>query len=210
MQTINFRDCTLVKVEKLFGLQEVKYSEKLKEWLAMPYNLDDFEKKYLLRLQNELNFNIFHWNEQELSLNFIGPIFSFVDFSNEKFNSFASRLISIKIDDFILSGIPDGMVASGKREPEIPFFCFQEYKKESEPDGHPAGQVLAAMYAGAVLNDNQSAVYGCYNIGKSWAFLVLENKKYCISHVYTVDDEEIFDVYRILQNLKTIITNLVN
>ena len=65
---------------------------------------------------------------------------------------------------------------------------------------------LAAMLAGQTLNENPALpVYGCVVIGKMWQFMVLEGKNYCQSRSFAPDDEEIFDIYRILQGLKTIL-----
>jgi hypothetical protein len=39
--------------------------------------------------------------------------------------------------------------------------------------------------------------------------MVLDGKNYCISKSLAVDDEEIFEVYRILQGLKTILLEII-
>jgi hypothetical protein len=44
-----------------------------------------------------------------------------------------------------LSGIVDGVIATGIRNPQMPYFCFHEYKRSLENQGTPDGQVLAAM-----------------------------------------------------------------
>ena len=109
-------------------------------------------------------------------MHFIGPMLSLVDFTGENFNAYANRSIKATIGDIELNGIPDGMIAKGRREPEIPYFCFQEYKKEIDPNGHPAAQALGAMLVGQRLNENKSPIYGCYVIGKFWTFMILEEK----------------------------------
>lgn len=78
--------------------------------------MSDFELASLAYLQQLLNKNADAWNEQELSMSFIGPIFSLVDFTEfGKFNLFANRALSAVVDNEELSGIPDGMMASGRK-----------------------------------------------------------------------------------------------
>ena len=100
-----------------------------------------------------------------------------------KTNLFAQRFISASVPDrsgnlIVLSGKPDRMLASGFRSPETPFFCFQEYKREKDPNGDPAGQCLAAMMVGQTLNGHtDQPVYGCCVIGENWRFIVMTGKK---------------------------------
>jgi hypothetical protein len=53
-----------------------------------------------------------------LAAHFIGPIFSFVDYTTAYFNDFGERIISATINNIELTGKPDGIIASGFREPE--------------------------------------------------------------------------------------------
>ncbi len=143
-----FATCTLTYLDKTFQLVEVINLPSQDAWLSIPAEITPFERESLFRLQKTLNFNVHDWNEQELSLHFIGPIFSLIDFSNPRFNHFAQRDLEAVVDEIHLFGRPDGMVASGRREPEQPYFAFQAYKRNLDPNGDPAGQCLAAMLAG--------------------------------------------------------------
>ena len=205
---MKFSECTIPFLEKRFGLVENDELESLSNWLSMDSELSEFQKMSLLFHQKELKFNIWNWNEQELSLHFIGPMISLSEFSTNAFNIFAQRTLSGIIDDVELSGKPDGIIAKGRREPEIPYFCFQEYKKELDPDGHPLPQVLGAMLVGQTLNLENQPMYGCYVIGKMWTFVVLENKKYSTSESYDATSDEIFTIFKILLNLKKKIEKL--
>jgi hypothetical protein len=157
-----------------------------------------------------LRANFFNWNEQELSMHFIGPMLSLVDFTGENFNTYANRSIKATIGDIELNGIPDGMIAKGRREPEIPYFCFQEYKKEIDRNGHPAAQALGAMLVGQRLNENKSPIYGCYVIGKFWTFMILEEKNYALSQGYDATSDEILIIFQIFLSLKSIVKVLAN
>jgi hypothetical protein len=199
----NFRDWTSTKLEKRFGLKRRLDSVQLTEWLNSPVELSAFELASLQHLQQLLKKNADAWNEQELSLHFIGPIFSLVDFTEfGKFNLFAARPLSASVDNEELTGIPDGIIASGWLEPETPFFCLHEYKKEVDPSGDPISQCLAAMLVAQALNRNEKPIYGCVVIGRNWRFLILDATTYTISDVFVATQDDIKDIYCILKTLR--------
>jgi len=198
--------CTLKNVDKTFKTSEVSNLPSLDSWLAMPADISDFEQQSLLRSQKTLIFNVHDWNEHELDSHFIGPLFALVDFSTSLFNHFAQREIEGTVDDILLYGRVDGLVASGRREPEQPYFAFQEYKRTLDPNGDPAGQCLAAMLVGQTLNPQPMPVYGCYVVGSLWQFLTLEGRQYATSPGYSATSDDLFDIFRILKALKQIVT----
>jgi hypothetical protein len=181
----------------------------LNDWLSMQESMSDRNKETLLDLQELLDFNVRNWNEQELDRHFIGPVLSMINFSNLKFNLFSERIVEAMVEAWRLYGRPDCFLASGRREPEIPYFAFQEYKKMTDPDGDPAGQALAAMLAAQALNEDGLPMYGCHVIGGDWYFMTLEGKEYSISRDYSTLTNEIFDVFKILKSLKSIVTERV-
>jgi hypothetical protein len=134
-QEKTFRACKLSWLEKTFGLNEMERLPILDNWLLEKAEVTDLESPILFHLQNLLDFNFRDWNEKELNSFFIGPIMSLVNFSNKKSNLFSERTIEAVVEDWRLYGKPDSFLASGRREPEIPFFAFQEYKKMTDPDG---------------------------------------------------------------------------
>ena len=200
-------ECNLKFLDKAFGLEQVESLEILNQWLAMVVDTTDFETQSLLHLRQVLAFNVHDWNEHELDSHFIGPLFTLVNFSSTKFNHYSQRLISGIVGDYELTGKPDGMIATGRREPETPFFAFQEYKKELDPDGDPAGQVLAAMLVGQSYNESpETPMYGCYINGSNWKLIVLTNKHYAISNGFnTLDIDELIELFKCLKALKEII-----
>jgi hypothetical protein len=214
MEKYIFRQCTLTKLDKLFGLRQVFASATLDQWLQSEIPLSDYEAKTLHELRSLLVLNAPGWNEQELALHFIGPLLSLVHFTEPyRFNLFAERQISAVIptsaDEIELSGAPAGIIATGFREPEIPMFAFTEYKRQLDPEGDPAGQTLAAMLVGQRLNPNPIPLYGCYVIGRDWFFMVLEQNHYVISHGHNaLQPPELEDILRIFKNLKRIILDL--
>ncbi|TAE03868.1 MAG: hypothetical protein EAZ97_00945, partial [Bacteroidetes bacterium] len=77
------------------------------------------------------------------------------------------------------------LIATGKQTPKKPFFFLQEYKPERNSGNDPLGQLLIAMVEAQILNGTpEKAIYGCYNIGRIWFFLVLLDKKYSVSSAY--------------------------
>ena len=205
-----FATCTLKYIDKTFRTRRAEQLPALDAWLTRPAEISAFEREALLRFQRLLNFNVHDWNEYELDTHFIGPIFSLVDFSTLDFNHFGQRELSATVDDILLYGRVDGMVASGFREPEQPFFAFQEYKRNLDPNGDPAGQCLAAMLAGQALTANSALpVYGCYVVGDSWRFITLEGSLYASSPGYSATSDDLFDIFRILKVLRQIVAERV-
>ena len=213
MQKYYFRQCTSTLLDKTFGLRKVFSSQLLDHWLQAEIALSEKEKSILENYQELLILNSDAWNEQELALHFIGPILGLVHFTEPyRFNLFAERRISAVIStadaEVELSGEPDGMIATGYREPEVPMFAFTEYKRELDPTGDPAGQTLAAMLVGQALNSQRQPIYGAYVVGSDWRFMVLDDHHYMISRDYSALSDEIFAILRILKALKQIIMQL--
>jgi hypothetical protein len=211
MKSYTFRDCNLELLDTLFGLRQTRRSDKLDAWLKKEAEISAFEEGMILHHQDILEFNLYSWNEQELAINFIGPLIGMPKFTTETFNLFAERpleetLQSVDNEDIRLSGKPDSLIATGRRSPRVPFFSFHEHKPETEGGGDPAGQVLAAMLVGQAKNkQTNEPMYGCYVIGQNWYFLVLENKTYTIAPPFAATSKEVFDIYRVLKALKAMI-----
>ncbi len=209
----SFNDCTLTEMDKLFGLRWVRPLPALNEWLdaAAAVVLTDYETTACSNLRNLLDLNALYWLEQDLSLHFIGPMFSLANFTEPyRYNLFAQRfiqaeLVSLKGDTVLLMGRPDEILASGYGEPETPYFAFNEYKKEVAFKGDPAGQALSAMLAGRQLNAIPQPIYGCYVLGRDWYFMALHDKSYGISRGYDGTTGDVLEIFRILRALKDIV-----
>jgi len=213
METINFGSCTMLSLERKFGLIDVRTNDLLDKLIASinDYEIDNIENQLLLKFQESLIYRVDDWNEQELLIHFIAPVFSLVSFNTQKYGMFSWRPMSATIENITLSGNPDAVVAKGRREPEIPYyFCFHEYKKDKDPDGDPQGQCLAAMLVAQELNNNSKPIFGVVVKGKMWEFMILQGKEYAISNSYKSTDEELFEIVKILKHLKSIIEIYVN
>jgi hypothetical protein len=208
MEKLAFGDCTTILMDKTFGLRRQAQIDTLTHWinLSKTITLSKRERENCMELRNLLNKNVFYWNEQDLALHFIGPMFSKVDFTEPyRFNLFAERLISSTVGNHELFGKPDELIATGYGEPEIPFFAFQEYKREKDPNGDPAGQVLAAMLVGQAKNNDDLPIYGSYVIGRDWYFMTLQKNHYAVSRDFSAVTDDVFDILRILKALKALI-----
>jgi len=208
---INFKDCDREYLDDTFALTQVRNHQVLTDWIeqSKPYTIDEFENRLLQRLQDKFIYRGDNWNERELIEYFVAPIFALIDFSNDEYSMFAEREIQAVIDNIKLVGAPDAIIAKGRRSPKIPYFCFHEYKKETENKGDPAGQCLAAMLVAQMLNNNEKPIYGVVVKGEKWQFIILKDKEYAISVSLRATDEELFEIVKILKHLKNIIEEFV-
>jgi hypothetical protein len=206
----SFKEWTLAALDRTFNLTVEDDSPVLQSWLSGQAEISAFKEEALESFRSLLAAHVYDWNETELAYNFIGPVLALVKFSAKQFNFFAERPLSGTVDDVELSGRPDGMIASGFREPPQPYFCLQEYKKERDPDGDPAGQVLAAMLVAQEINQHRLPVYGCYVKGEVWHFLTLQERVYAVSGGYLATRQaDLHDIFIILNVLKTIIIGFI-
>lgn len=215
MQKSNFKEWTLDKIDDTFGLQQVRRLPILEELLAHEHQADDYEKRYLLNLsETYLALGGDSWNEVELENKFISPLIVFSEIANQKYSYFLERELSATINDYELNGRVDGMIATGYRNPKVPYFCLNEYKRQTDPNGDPTGQALIAMLVAQHLNDNKNRnddrpIFGSYIIGRDWYFMALVGKEYAISKDFSCVANEVFDIFRILKGLKIQIEKLI-
>lgn len=197
-----FKEWNLDKIEEAFGLKQVWQSEILDELINHPYQLDEMERTFVTKLQRHFSFGGDDWNEVELENKFISPMIVLSEIADEKCSYFLERELSTTIDEYELSGKVDGMIATGFRSPKKPYFCLNEYKRGTDPDGDPKGQALIAMLVAQKLNNNNAPIFGCFVIGRIWQFMILEGNQYTISRDFSCVDNEVFDIFRILKGLR--------
>jgi len=205
--SMKFSDCSCEYLEKQFGLISLRTHNALENWqkIAVTVDINELNKTVITQFQEILLDNVSSWNEIELIEYFIGPILSLVNFNTKKFKIFSERKVQSVVEGVELYGEPDALIATGRWRPELPYFCLNEYKRQEENKGDAAGQALAAMLVAQELTEHKFPIYGIYVVGKYWNFMVLQNKDYCISKTYNADDEEIFDIFKMLKALKEII-----
>ena len=208
---INFKDCSREYLEDTFNIIQLSKHEILTNWIEFSKNIliTEFEKETINRLQEKIIYRVDDWNEHELIEHFIAPVFSLIDFNTNVYGMFINRELSAVIENVRLIGNPDAIIAKGRRSPKMPYFCFNEYKKELESKGEPIGQCLSAMLVAQELNNNEKPIYGVVVKGKIWEFLVLQGKEYAISNAYKATDEELLEIIKLLKQLKIIIEGYV-
>lgn len=210
MKTATFKEWTLDKLDKAFGLNQILVTEceVLKAWQtqAASVEINAIEKQVLLDLQEPLIWAGKAWNEVELENKFISPLIMLAKIDDRKIGYFLEHPLAAEVGDYALSGTVDGMIAKGFRSPDIPYFCMNEYKRGMNQDGNPDGQALAAMLVARQLNGNQKPIYGLYIIGTFWNFMVLNpNNTYCVSQDYTAATEAVFAIFKMIKAIKAII-----
>jgi hypothetical protein len=209
MTKSNFREWSLDKIDEAFGTTEIFEHRHLEEWLNYDAVITPYQLEFLEQLQKALLLGVEDWNEVELENKFISPVFMLAGIDNVKFAYFLERDLQAVINDCELSGRVDGLIASGYRNPKKPYFCLNEYKKQTDPDGSPSGQVLIAMLVAQHMNNDGKIIYGSYTIGKFWHFIILDGKNYIKSKAFTADDEGLFEIFKIIKGLKYFIEQRV-
>lgn len=203
MNKINFRSLKLEDLESNFGLEQQVEHPLLKRMFAFEYTPTSSEIDYLNLLRENYSLNGGEdWNESELEGKFISPLIVLSRIDNRKFSYFVERDLSGIVDGTELFGRVDGLVASGFRSPKKPFFCLHEYKKESDPNGDPKGQVLAAMLAAQTLNADEKPLFGCYVVGRIWRFIILDGLNYVFSDALVADTDDIFIIFRAFKAIR--------
>jgi hypothetical protein len=205
MKTATFKEWDLDGLDEAFGLKQIWQSDLLVQWESNHEEISEFEKQYILNLQKTLIRGGKAWNEVELENKFISPMIVTANIDDERIGYFLERPLSGIIGEYQLSGMVDGMIATGTRNPHVPYFCLHEYKRHVENQGTPDGQVLAAMLVAREMNNNKLPIYGLVIIGLGWSFIVLQGNEYCISNNYSADGNDIFAIFKMLKALKQII-----
>jgi hypothetical protein len=195
--------------------QEVEHEFGLKRLLSdAPFLLSllkdlpivqDKEKEQINSIQSQLRFMVDAWNEYDLGILFIGPLFRIIQVQNRQYRMFFNLVLKTILNNKKIQGQVGGMLAKGWQIPDKPLFFIQEYKSESGPSGDPLGQLLIEMVAAQAMNNEpDQALYGCYIIGRNWFFVVLEGKKYAVSDAYVATQSDIYDIVAILKKIKTL------
>jgi hypothetical protein len=194
------------EIEDVFLLTEVEELIFLKDWIAYRSDILDNENQQITKLCNRLRKHVIDWNEEELKMHFIALLLDLVDFNQKNSKAFFERTFEVKVNNDVLKGNVECVIARGKRSPKAPFFCLHEYKKEIDSSSDPLGQVLIAMVAAQMINQDSEPVYGVYIVGRFWHFLVLHEKKYCLNLALDATKKnDIESIFFMLKYIKKIV-----
>ncbi len=201
----SFNRWTRDEIEEKFGLQRQKTLPALEEWLSNEEAIGDTQRQLLLKLQQRLQDNVDLWNEVEVKMMFISFLIDLAEYATEKYRPFFERSLVTKIGNEQIGGVVDMLIAQGRGVPKHPFFCLHEYKPDVPSSKDPLGQTLIAMVVAQQLNQNDKPVYGLCVVGRLWYFMVLDKQEYAVSLAYDATKDELFDIFKALLHVKTII-----
>jgi len=192
-----------------FGLTKTKFdSPLLIEWLDTQIELDSTENVLFGRIIKEAKFFIEAWNEEDLKMNFIAFI---IDLGNlkvsDKFRTYYEKTIEATVEGIFMKVKSDFMIAKGILDMvKIPYFHFQEYKRDKDPYGDPIAQLIEAFLVAQEKNQNGNPMYGCYIIGRFWYFVTMEGKVYCVSKAFdSTDETDLLQIIAILRKFREIL-----
>jgi hypothetical protein len=205
----NFESWETQDLETLFGLERLWESNLLEEWLQSTTTFNPYEKEQVDELKQRIFELVDYWNEDELKLQCISKIVDFAKYNQIKqFNMFSQRTLSATINNIEIGGRVDFVLAKGRQKPTKPYFFIHEYKQESKRGStDPKGQLLSEMLVAQVRNEGEMPVYGCYVLGRSWFFVILNGKDYAVSRAYDASQPDIYTVIAILRKVKEYIQN---
>lgn len=197
---------------KLFDLKRLIGNQAhplLEEWLTVSdISLSNNEQETFDAILEDAVQNIANWYEEDLKMQFIAFVLKLGHLKNTaRYHPYFERVIEATVEEHHLKIKTDFMLAKGILNiPEVPYFHFQEYKRQTDPNGDPIGQLLEAMIIACELNQNAKPIYGCYVIGKFWNFMVFENETYCISESYDCTKHNgLLQIIAILRKFKEIL-----
>ena len=201
-----FSKWTIDEVEESFHLLPIKDHALLDRWLKNDCAILSAEEQRLAELCERLGVHIYDWNEEELKIYFIGGLLELVSYDHPDYQAFFERSLSVKVGKEKLSGILDCVIAAGRRVPKHPLFCLHEYKPEKHASNDPLGQVLVAMVAAQLFNQDEQPMYGAYVVGRLWYFLVLTPPNYGLSLAFDATKlPELREIFKLLRFIKQMI-----
>lgn len=202
---LSFDYWKLEDVERIFNISVDKASDALQSWLAADAPISVDERTQLNLLRERLVENVQDWNEAALKFYFFGPLMSLIWFKNEQYSSFLENKLTIEVEDQVVQGNIDFMVATGRQTPRTPFYTLHEYKPEPGYTSYPLGQLLIAMVAAQKRNEAAGLdlpPYGAYVMGRFFFFVYFYKNRYAQSLAYDATQEDIFDIYAIIKKMK--------
>ncbi|TAE10441.1 MAG: hypothetical protein EAZ95_14760 [Bacteroidetes bacterium] len=184
------------EIELTFGIAEIYNLPAMQDWLQALYDITQQEEKIVGDLCQEIGEYGKFWNEEDTKAFFIIPLINLIRFQQKgKYRTFMEAtfqadLIDVHHNTCALRGRVEMVVATGKQEPQTPFFFLNEYKAQRKVVTDPQGQLLIAMLAAQVKNNGLNLpIYGMYNIGQLFYFVVLVGKEYAVSKSFDATDE---------------------
>jgi hypothetical protein len=202
-------------LEKLVYIEYNPNIKIFKNWLNNNITLDSDTITFLKKLIEDNRRYIKFYNEEDLKMKFLSPLFNRIDFRNfkYKFRDFYKQILEYKTDKFIFSGVTDFVISKGLKYGEKPYFFIQEFKKGIDTSD-PEPQLLAELISGVEIN-GWSSMRGAYIIGENWNFVILEKLgvdkyQYFISRTFnSTNSDDLMGIYRNLLFVKNEIIEML-
>lgn len=196
------------EVERVFGIDSVKKMPLMNDWLAFSQPLTQKEEERAEELRLFIEEFASSWNEEDMKVFFIVPVLQIVNFCVfGSYRAFMSTILEETLTDtqnniFKLKGNIDMLVSKGKQITYPPFFfIYNQHKEKVRSISDPKGQLLIAMLAAQAKNNGLNLpIYGLYNIGQLWFFMVLVGKEYTTSKAFDATDKD--DLKQIINALQ--------
>ncbi|MEM8527764.1 MAG: hypothetical protein AAGG68_24190 [Bacteroidota bacterium] len=203
---ISFSTIKLSQLEGYIDFQLEFDNAQFEKWFDYAYELSKEEEEFLFSLLEDERLLIHGFSEEELKAKFIVPLLNKVKFKTDKIADWYERSIRATVNDLDIGGKTDFLVASGKKEPKLPYFFIQEFKP-SESTSSPHDQLLAELLVAIELNE-ESQVLGAYVVNELWRFMLLRKNTdntytYFLSSGYNcLNKEDLKKLYISLQGVK--------
>ena len=204
---IEFRD-----LQKITQIDEDFDDSIFDDWLQFDYTLNQDEEQFIVTLIELNRRYVDSYSAEELKAQVVIPLLNKVNFFHDGVRGWYERPLKGVINNVLLTGHPDYMVAKGIETPSEPYFFIQEYKKELG-ERHPKNPLLAEMMVALELN-HQTIMRGAFVIGGTWNFIILkklgaDQYTYFRSRDFSVlDQNELKMIYVSLQAIKALATGI--
>jgi hypothetical protein len=204
----SYNEAELIELFQLKRLIKTQ-TPRMIQWMSVEVPpLTIVEEAIFQEIYDEVVESIQGWSEEDLKMKFITYVLMLGHLNKgAKFITCFEKTISASVQGNLLKTKTDFMVASGiLNMPRNPYFHFQEYKPELNPTGEPMAQLVEAMLITQTINNNGKPIYGSEIIGKSWRFVILDKKEYCISPSYDcTQKQDLLSIIAILRKFRFIL-----
>jgi len=206
IKSYNFSTIRFADLQKIVAIRPQRNLSKFDEWFSFEYSTTEGEILFLDKLIEKHALMLATYQEEDLKMKFLSPIFNQVDFFTADFHDWYEPTFGGFVNGVELKGFVDFMVAKGYDVPEKPYFFIQEFKP-SIPDRNPEYQLLAEMLV-AIEKNERSIFRGGYIIGQFWKFVILEKIgenqfEYFVSEAFdSLKINDLKQIYIILQAVK--------
>ncbi|NJO01594.1 MAG: hypothetical protein HC880_07805 [Bacteroidia bacterium] len=195
-----------------FGLKRIinPLTPLMKEWMEAPYpNFNEAEQYLFDHAFQKAEASLVGWSEEDLKMKLISPVLDlgYLLEDSQGIVSLFDKLISSEVDNIPLSVRTDFMIATGVLDAfRKPFFHFQEYKPQKNPSGDSMAQLLMAFLIAQQINQDKQPLYGAEIIRKTWTFVVMEGREYCVSKAFvSTDRDDLLSIIGILRKFRELL-----